>query len=159
MDTTIERLRMLASVIRAAEMRWGLVKGELCSDRKRGQLGQIRQIVALIGRDELRLSHKEVAEVMNRDRSGALRLAAAGRNLICMSEWAEAYTDLIRRTDLRRRLAALKARQRARESGANVSTDDIWPSKGWWIKNNQRFVAAMRTAHPDREIALREVRS
>lgn len=42
---------------------------------------------------------------------------------------------------------------RAREMAASLN-EDIYPPRRWWNENNDRFVAAMRLVHPDREVLL-----
>lgn len=160
--TKLEAKTRLLAAMRLAEAWLGLEAGAIRSERRHKPVAAARQVIMLIGLDELGFSTTQLGRIMRRDHSTVCVGARAARALVEVEPWSSLHADLLGfiRAD---RMPAEPAPcpepppapaakpEPAAVAEAGGELWPVWPGRDYYERHNRAFVAAMRAAHPERE--------
>lgn len=162
----LEAKRLLMRVIGEAERRLRIEAGGVLSDRRHTGALRARQIIMLIGVEEMGLAVKPLARMLRRDHSTVVRGARKARELIGQEPWRSLHAALVAFLEAGCPLAApepgpdpfeaMADEPMAAPAPLHASRDDgAWPDPAACARQDRAFVAAMRRAHPEREREIR----
>lgn len=150
--SVISRRIRLVRTIAEAERLAGVERGAIRSDRRSRGVVRIRQLCMLFGIRRLGMGYTEIGRAMRRDHSSVMWGVRAARQFVGDEPWAAIWAALVAADEERRPPPA--PRPPAAPPAAAREPEDVWPDRAWYERQNQAFVAAMRQAHPEREVAL-----
>lgn len=173
----------LKHLVIAAEKHYCLPKGTIRSRVRSGRAAVARQMVYFIAKKALGMSFSKIGKGLGRDHTSVLygvgkmteqlenekqlqedyriifdqaqELTKREAELLGkpISDWLEPTPEIPERQPEPIPEPSIDAEQTAPKSIV-VKREDIYPPRAWWEENNERFLAAMRKAHPDREKKL-----
>lgn len=167
--TRLEAKRLLMRVIDEVEQRLGLESGAIISDRRHKRDVMARQLIMLIGVEEMGLTLTPLGRMLRRDHTTVMWGIRKARVFVAQEPWQSLHAELVAYVR-----HGTPVTQPAPPEPEELAPDEPpaepsrltsargggdWPDRAACERQNAQFLAAMRRAHPEMEREIRRAPS